>query len=88
MGVKSPKHHKCPQMASPIEQKAVKFISENSTIIRERQSQALGILIAPDDITAPHQGTKGADFYNDGHDSPRKGSILSSILCLLRQGST
>lgn len=60
-------------MASPIEQKAVQFISEDSTIVRERQSQALCILIAPDDITAPHQGTKGADVHNDDHDSSRKG---------------
>lgn len=72
-GSKKSQTPQMPQMASPIEQKAVKFISENSTIIRERQSQALCILIAPDDITAPHQGTKGADFYNDDHDSSRKG---------------
>lgn len=61
-----------PQAASPEEQTAVKAINEKSTIVCERQSQAPHILLASDDVTAPQQGTKGADVYSDGHDSSRK----------------
>lgn len=74
-------------MASPAEQTAVEAISEMSTTACERQSQAPHVLVASNDITAPQsQVQKGADVYNDGCDSSRKGEILSSVLCLLRQG--
>lgn len=70
-----------------MEQTAVKTNHEKNVTACKRQSQALCILIAPGDITAAYQGTKGADVYRDDRDSLRKGRILSSVLCLLRQGS-
>lgn len=76
-----------PQMAWPKEQTAVHTIDENSVSLG-KASQALHILTALDDITAPHWGTKGADICNDDRDSSSKDQRLSSVLCFLRQGST